>query len=267
MPKNLIMKDFFEQLGQFKDRSKGKIPSVSKTKQFISALMEFLFPVIAESDTEVDSELQYQKLTQDLKSLLCSIAYSEEKAEGLSLQFIKALPRIYQWMIEDAEAIYQGDPAAETMEEVILTYPGFMAVSIYRLSHELYHLEVPLIPRIMSEYAHALTGVEIHPGAQIGNPFCIDHGGGVVIGQTTKIGNRVKIYQGVTLGALSVNKKDCKSKRHPTIEDDVTIYAGATILGGATTIGRNSVIGGNVWLVKSVPKNSKVIHNAQITIL
>jgi serine O-acetyltransferase len=162
----------------------------------------------------------------------------------------------------DVEAAVAGDPAANSENEVILAYPSLAAISTHRVAHFLYERDVPLLPRIMSEYVHHRTGIDIHPGAKIGRSFFIDHGTGVVIGETTQIGDRVKLYQGVTLGALSVSRDMRGKKRHPTIEDDVTIYAGATILGGDTVIGRGSVIGGNVWLVRSVPPYSKV-YNAR----
>lgn len=174
------------------------------------------------------------------------------------------IPEIRELVLRDAMAGYKGDPAAVDWKEVVITYPGFSAIFVHRISHELYLLGVAYIPRIMSEHAHSLTGVDIHPGATIGYDFFIDHGTGVVIGETTEIGNRVKIYQGVTLGALSLPTNEAGEsimrgkKRHPTIEDDSTIYAGATILGTAT-IGKGSVIGGNVWLIESVPANTKVM--------
>ena len=155
----------------------------------------------------------------------------------------------------------RGDPAARSQEEVILSYPGVQAIMVHRIAHELWVRDIAMIPRMMSEYVHGITGIDIHPGAQIGDSFFIDHGTGVVIGETTVIGDNVKLYQGVTLGALSVQKELANSKRHPTIEDEVTIYAGATILGGRTVIGRGSIIGGNVWLTDSVPPNSRIYHN------
>ena len=157
-----------------------------------------------------------------------------------------------------------GDPAAKSHAEVIRTYPGFFAIVAYRIAHELESLSVGIIPRIITEYAHSQTGIDIHPGAEIGRYFCIDHGTGVVIGETCNIGDYVKIYQGVTLGALSVAKEDADKKRHPTLEDRVVIYAGATILGGETVIGENSVVGGNVWLTKSIKPNSKVYYQARM---
>jgi len=184
--------------------------------------------------------------------------------DEVSKSFILSLPEVYDSLWSDAEATYTGDPAAESIEEVILAYPGFLAIAVYRIAHTFYLLKVPVFPRLLTEYAHQVTGVDIHPGATIGNSFMIDHGTGVVIGETTVIGEHVKIYQGVTLGALSVSKKKAGSRRHPTIEDNVVIYAHATILGGETVIGKNSTIGGNVWLTSSVPPDSVVYHKSQV---
>jgi serine O-acetyltransferase len=170
------------------------------------------------------------------------------------------LPAIYQSLSEDADAILAGDPAARSRTEVVSTYPGFYALAVHRIAHRLCRLGVPLIPRILSEIAHRETGIEIHPGASIGHRFCIDHGTGVVIGETVEIGDDVKMYQGVTLGALSVRKDMARTKRHPTIKDRVVIYAGATILGGDTVIGEDSIIGGNTWIVKSVPEKSRIYY-------
>jgi serine O-acetyltransferase len=166
----------------------------------------------------------------------------------------------------DAKSIYTNDPAAESLNEVLLAYPGFFAIAHYRIANLLYSEGIKIIPRLITEYAHSKTGIDIHPAATIGSEFFIDHGTGIVIGATTVIGNRVKIYQGVTLGALSVSKSMSARKRHPTIEDDVVIYAGSTILGGSTVIGHNSTIGGNVWLVKSVPPYSKVYHESKVVV-
>ncbi len=184
-------------------------------------------------------------------------------------EFVGKLPRIRQALAMDIQAAHEGDPAARDHDEVILAYPGLFAIMVYRLAHELHLQGVRLIPRIMTEYAHSITGIDIHPGARIGHSFFIDHGTGVVIGETCEIGNNVKIYQGVTLGALSIPRDEQGNlvrdgKRHPTIEDDVVIYAGATILGGETVIGRGSVIGGNVWLIESVPPGSKVLNRPTI---
>jgi serine O-acetyltransferase len=174
--------------------------------------------------------------------------------------FLAELPAFHEALIEDARAIYHGDPAAANLDEVILAYPGFLAIGVYRLAHFLYARSVPVIPRMLSEYAHRMTGVDIHPGATIGRSFVIDHGSGVVIGETAVIVDNVKIYQGVTLGALSVQKKLANKKRHPTIGRDVVIYANATILGGSTIVGAGSIIGGNVWITESVPSGSRIYH-------
>lgn len=180
--------------------------------------------------------------------------------------FVPELPDILRKLKLDAEAIAACDPAATSLEEIYLAYPGFYAISIYRLAHALHRLEIPLVPRLMTEYAHRHTGVDINPGAQIGESFFIDHATGVVIGETAVIRDHVKIYQGVTLGALYVSKDLQKTKRHPTIEENVTIYANATILGGDTVIGANSIIGGNAWITSSVPPNSVVYHKPEIHI-
>jgi len=186
------------------------------------------------------------------------------RAQRETIKFLKKIPRLRKLLAMDVEAAYEGDPAAKSHEEIIFSYPGLRAVTIYRIAHELYIQGVPLLPRIMTEYAHSVTGIDIHPGAKIGHHFFIDHGTGVVIGETTEIGNNVRIYQGVTLGALSVPHGAGAGllrgkKRHPTIKDDVIIYSGATLLGGNTVIGKGAVIGGNVWITESIPANTKVI--------
>ena len=179
-----------------------------------------------------------------------------------AIAFLEALPDLRRTLAKDVVAAFEGDPAAKGYDEVIFCYPGVFAVTVYRIAHQLTHLDVPIIPRIMTEYAHSRTGIDIHPAAHIGNSFFIDHGTGVVIGETTEIGNRVRIYQGVTLGALSLPRETIDemrgTKRHPTIEDDVIIYSGATILGGDTVIGTRSIIGGNVWITESVPPDTRV---------
>jgi serine O-acetyltransferase len=184
-------------------------------------------------------------------------------AEANAQEVLRRIPAVRRLLALDVKAAFAGDPAAKEYGEIILSYPGLLAISVYRLAHELWDLGVPLLPRMMTEHAHALSGIDIHPGAAIGRSFFIDHGTGVVIGETTVIGDRVKLYQGVTLGALSFPKDSCGGlirgqKRHPTIESDVTIYAQATILGGNTVVGRGSTIGGNVWLTESVPAHSYV---------
>ena len=179
--------------------------------------------------------------------------------------YVAALPAVCEALREDATALAGGDPAATGEDEVILAYPGFLAIAVHRLSHELARAHVPLLPRLMSEWAHRETGIDIHPGAVIGHGFAIDHGTGVVIGETTVIGDRVRVYQGVTLGAMAVHKRLAHRKRHPTIGDDVVIYANATILGGDTHVGSGSVIGGNVWLTHSVPPRSVVLFESTVS--
>lgn len=186
-----------------------------------------------------------------------------EKGNEVSLALLESIPELRETLARDVAAAYAGDPAAKSFDEIIFSYPGIFALMVYRVAHEIHTMAVPLLPRIMSEYAHSITGIDIHPGAEIGEGFVIDHGTGVVIGETTVIGKNVRIYQGVTLGALSLpmdaGNRFRGTKRHPTIEDDVIIYSGATILGGETVIGARSVIGGNVWLTDSVPPDTKVI--------
>ena len=186
-----------------------------------------------------------------------------ERGYTVALEVLRAIPEIRKTLAADVQASFDGDPAAKSHDEIIFSYPGMYALTVYRLAHRLYQLDVPLLPRIMTEYAHSHTGIDIHPGAQIGKRFVIDHGTGVVIGETTQIGDEVRIYQGVTLGALSLPREKVSElrhrKRHPTIENNVIIYSGATILGGETVIGANTTIGGNVWLTESVPANTRVM--------
>ena len=185
-------------------------------------------------------------------------SWPRPRAEAITEAFANRLPVLYEALIEDARATFDADPAAVSVDEVIAAYPGFFALACYRFAHELHGLEVPLLPRLVTEFAHGVTGIDIHPGAQLGHAISIDHGTGIVIGETTLVGNRVRFYQGVTLGALSVKKSESNARRHPTIEDDVILYANATILGGKTIIGARSMIGGNVWLTHSVPPDSIV---------
>lgn len=205
-----------------------------------------------------------KELTGILKATKACITCNNEQ---VAKDFFDSIPDVYRVMNTDVIAIMDGDPAATSTFEVIRTYPGFLAASLYRIAHALLKLEVPLVPRILTECAHSLTGIDIHPGATIGEYFYIDHGTGIVIGETTVIGNHVKLYQGVTLGGLSVDKEMANSKRHPTIADHVIIYAGATILGGNTFIGHHCTIGGNVWLTKSVPPHSTVFHQPTIKVI
>ncbi|MBL7211300.1 MAG: serine acetyltransferase [Desulfobacteraceae bacterium] len=188
--------------------------------------------------------------------------HCQERGEEAAINFGHEMPNLRALLAKDVRAAYEGDPAAMSYDEIIFSYPGLFAITVYRVAHQLHEQGVPLLPRIMTEYSHSLTGIDIHPGAHIGESVFIDHGTGVVVGATTEIGNRVRLYQGVTLGALSISKEEAEvlrnKKRHPTIEDDVIIYAGATILGGDTVIGARSVIGGNVWITESVPPDTTV---------
>ncbi len=212
------------------------------------------FEILAQ---QIGFSLRHDCLRNHLECVNC-----EERGEEEAIGFMRELPRLRTILATDVRAAYEGDPAAGSYDEIIFSYPGLFAVTVYRIAHLLYKQQIPLLPRIMSEYAHSVTGIDIHPGAEIAESFFIDHGTGVVIGETTVIGKRVRIYQGVTLGALSLPKSAVQElrskKRHPTIEDDVIIYSGATILGGDTVIGARSVIGGNVWLTESVPPDTKV---------
>lgn len=204
---------------------------------------------------EVEKSLSYLCRSKNPE---CTQTGCQEKASTIVSDFFEELPQIRRILSMDVAAAFKGDPASKSIDEVIVSYPGLQAISVHRLAHFLWTREVPLIPRIMSEIVHGRTGIDIHPGASIGESFFIDHGTGVVVGETTVIGRNVKIYQGVTLGALSVKKTEANTKRHPTIGDDVTIYSGATILGGCTVIGDRCTIGGNVWITESVPADTLV---------
>ncbi|WP_239494972.1 serine O-acetyltransferase EpsC [Pedobacter yulinensis] len=212
-------------------------------------------------------EAGFDNRRQQLLAMLnATKACSDCNNEQVAAAFFDALPELYRQMNTDIRAILSGDPAATSEFEVIRCYPGFLAIALYRIAHELLVAAVPILPRILTEYAHSVTGIDIHPGASIGEYLYIDHGTGLVIGETTVIGNHVKLYQGVTLGALSVEKYMANTKRHPTIGDHVIIYSGATILGGDTVVGDNCIIGGNVWLTKSVPAGSVVYHQSVVKI-
>ncbi len=220
---------------------------------FGQELME-LFQVLSD---QITFAVRHDCIRFDLACTNC-----EERGQRAAINFLKDIPNLQSMLAKDIRAAFEGDPASRYHDEIIFSYPGLYAISVYRIAHQLHEQGVPLIPRIMTEYAHSITGIDIHPGVHIGESFFVDHGTGVVIGETTVIGNRVRIYQGVTLGALSLTKEECEAlrnrKRHPTIEDDVIIYANATILGGNTVIGARSVIGGNVWLTESVPPDTSV---------
>jgi len=236
----------------------------TRTIEFVEQLLAVLFPEFGKNDglTAAEIEWNFEKLETELRYLLRNVHPAEEKKNvHRVMQFFDELEHIYALLILDVKAIVNGDPAAVDETEVIQSYPGFFAIAVYRIAHLLSKLKVERIPRILTEFAHEKTGIDIHPAAKIGESFCIDHGTGIVIGETTEIGKNVKIYQGVTLGALSVSKQLLGVKRHPSIQDNVVIYAGATILGGTTIIGENSVIGGNSWITESVAENSTVFHS------
>ncbi|MBL55945.1 MAG: serine acetyltransferase [Flavobacteriales bacterium] len=243
-----------------------KCPSPQKVGEWFEKLLAILFPGTCEIEFQSpkDVEVFLAKLETDLSTILvCDTLEEGVQKKDIITAFFDKLPTIKNLLDKDVESIFQGDPAAKSYAEVTRSYPGFFAIASHRIAHELHKLNISLIPRMISELSKSRTGIDIHPGAKIGEYFCIDHGTGVVIGETSIIGNNVKLYQGVTLGALSVAKQDAKKKRHPTIEDSVVIYAGATILGGKTTVGKNSMIGGNVWITKSVPPNSKLYYKAE----
>lgn len=246
-----------------KFRLKNRYNIKVEAEEFSQLVLMHIFPEMLNRRTfRVSSSEVYKRL----KQLLVKQMSDGVKADFIAKQFILELPLLHKELIADAHYIAQNDPAASGIDEVIIAYPGFTAICTYRLAHSLASKNVPLIPRIMTEWAHSTTGIDIHPKATIGKEFFIDHGTGIVIGETAIIGNRVKVYQGVTIGALSVGKELAQTKRHPTIEDDVVIYAGSTILGGNTTIGHNSIIGGNVWLTKSVEPNSLVYHESKVIV-
>lgn len=263
-----MKEQFARQLFAAHARAESSVPKSAICK-LTEDLLQLFFPQLSEQKftSERDVLLHMELLGQNLMNILMGMNLPAHLVpEQLAKAFLQQLPRVYELLLKDAEAIANEDPAAQNVDEVIRTYPGFLAIAIHRLAHALHQLQLPLLPRILSEFAHAKTGIDIHPGARIGTHFCIDHGTGIVIGETTIIGNFVKIYQGVTLGAMSVAKEMANIKRHPTIEDHVVIYAGATILGGNTVIGNHSVIGGNVWLTESVPAYSRLYHKAQIRV-
>jgi serine O-acetyltransferase len=272
--------DSCQDQGCFEHINAELIPSRKAAIGVVSQLRDLLFPGYFSKESVDPTNLQYQmgRSVDTLSNTLSEQITRSLRHECLrydqpcvqcvelgyqeALRFLDSVPEMRKTLATDVRAAYEGDPAAKSYDEIVFSYPGIFAVMVYRIAHQLYVQNVPLLPRIMTEYAHSVTGIDIHPGARIAESFFIDHGTGVVIGETTQIGKQVRLYQGVTLGALSIPKdgrnrlKD--KKRHPTIEDDVIIYSGATILGGKTTIGTRSVIGGNVWLTQSVPPDTKV---------
>ncbi|HEY0176362.1 MAG TPA: serine O-acetyltransferase EpsC [Pedobacter sp.] len=246
------------------------IPSNREIAEWAVNLLNLVYPERLTLPNYTLAEIQdlFGLSQKELISILNTTkACRECNNESVAVTFYKELPELYRRMNTDITATLNGDPAAKSEFEIIRTYPGFLAVSLYRIAHQLLVLGIPLIPRVLTEYAHSVTGIDIHPGAEIGEYLFIDHGTGIVIGETTVIGDHVKLYQGVTLGALSVEKFMANTKRHPTIGDHVIIYSGATILGGDTFIGENSIIGGNVWLTKSVQPHSTVYHQSAMKVI
>lgn len=246
------------------------IPSNEEIAEWAVKLLNLVYP---ERLTNPDYTVrEIGRMFEQSRKRLLELLYATKDCmecdkEIIVNAFYDGLPALYDKMNKDITATLNGDPAAQSEFEIIRTYPGFLAVSLYRIAHELLLAGIPLIPRVLTEYAHSVTGIDIHPGAEIGEFLFIDHGTGIVIGETTVIGDHVKLYQGVTLGALSVEKFMANTKRHPTIGDHVIIYSGATILGGDTFIGNNSVIGGNVWLTKSVQPDSTVYHQSAMKVI
>ena len=259
---------FLHELTRQQAQFRYRLPSRPDAGRFIDHLMRLLFPITQDCHSFTDDpELAAQRLHNQLLCLLKPLQDNlNQPADDIADQFFVALPAIFTNLVLDATAIADNDPASVGIEEVIAVYPGFYAIAVYRIAHTLLTFDVPLLPRMLTEYAHSQTGIDIHPGAQIGQSFFIDHGTGAVIGETCIIGNNVKIYQGVTLGATHVAKNMAQKKRHPTIEDNVVIYANATILGGKTVIGHDSVIGGNVWLTQSIAPGSLVFHQSQVEV-
>ena len=271
----------YRELGGINHIEGANLPSRQSIQRIIADLESLIFPGFQAEETLALDGIRYtigERVVSVSRALVPevekSIQYAcrvrkdcqrHEDCRGEAEEIVRALlegiPEIRRKVNRDVLAAFRGDPAARSQEEVILSYPGVEAILIHRIAHELWIRNVAMIPRMMSEHIHGVTGIDIHPGAQVGDSFFIDHGTGVVIGETAVIGSNVKLYQGVTLGALSVQKELANKKRHPTIEDEVTIYAGATILGGKTVVGRGSIIGGNVWLTDSVPPNSRIYHN------
>lgn len=247
-----------------KESLKNSLPK-KKAELFIDDLYRLLFNLDAtpcECEYEVAQRLKAKEL--EFSGIIYDYLKDNEVAQKETLSFFNSIENIYLTLLRDAQAILDNDPAAQNLEEVYIAYPGFYAIVVHRFAHQLWLQNLKLLARVWSEFAHSKTGIDIHPGAKIGNNFCIDHGTGIVIGETCVIGNNVKIYQGVTLGALSVSKDKMNAVRHPRIGDNVVIYSGATILGGQTHIGHDSTIGGNVWLTESVEPFTVMYYKSEV---
>lgn len=261
--------DFYHHIHN-KQNQIAAVPSNQEISDWAMGLLNLLYPERLTMPDYSVNEIKrlFQKQEKELLRILnATTVCSDCNNDAITTAFFSGLPELYRKMNTDISAILNGDPAAKSEFEVIRSYPGFLAIALYRIAHTLLNADIPVIPRILTEFAHSITGIDIHPAAQIGEYLFIDHGTGIVIGETAIIGNHVKLYQGVTLGALSVDKNKANTKRHPTIEDHVIIYSGATILGGDTVIGTSCVIGGNVWLTKSVSANSTVYHQSAIKVV
>ncbi|MFT4032804.1 MAG: serine acetyltransferase [Siphonobacter sp.] len=264
----MLPKTFIDSLYQ-KHLVTEAFPPTSSVARLVTRLILLLFPEQTKKHYQSAEKLNeaFQKIEADLTDLLVPVQnYIDAPAAKVAGQFMERIPEIYHFLRCDVAAILAGDPAATSDYEIVRAYPGFYAVAFYRIAHALHDLGVPLMPRMLTEYAHSRTGIDIHPAAEIDEYFFIDHGTGIVIGETTVIGRHVKLYQGVTLGALSVSKELASQKRHPTVEDHAVIYSGATILGGETVIGHHSIVGGNVWLTRSIAPYTKIYHQEQVLI-
>ena len=246
----------------------GEFVSKKDVKNLVETLIQLLFPQTAgvSQKSLSDLEQELKDCQNHVEKVIGKVSSSQSLASEATKNFFESLPIIEKQLTLDATFIYEEDPAAKSFEEVLFCYPGFFAIATYRLAHNLYTQNVALLPRMMTSYSQEKTGVDIHPGAHIGSPFSIDHGTGVVIGETTHVGDSVKLFQGVTLGALDVKKDGQFKKRHPTIKNNCVIYANATILGGETEIGEKTIIGGNVWLTKSIPSLSRVYNKSEFTL-
>ncbi len=269
MKKSVLTDEFYRELFR-QQQLKDAVPSNKEITRWAERVLCVLYPQLA--TCVLRSELAIRNTFSELQSELVNILNTTSACQDCNNaetanRFFEQVPELYRLLNTDVDAILSGDPAAHTPFEVIRAYPGFYAMSFFRIAHALHQLSVPIVPRILTEQAHARTGIDIHPAAKIGEYFCVDHGTGIVIGETAEIGNHVKLYQCVTLGALSVKKELAFTKRHPTVGDHVVIYAGATILGGDTTIGHHSVIGGNVWLTESIAPGSLVYQTPEIIIV
>lgn len=256
---------FLQKLADNNNQSKSNLPDKQLAQGFVDDLFEFLFiPKNGVNKKYSDIEKGWLSFKSHLATLIYDVVSEGAKSQQLSEDFFAVLPDVYDTLQKDAKAFISNDPAALNIEEVYQAYPGFFAIAVYRFSNILWKNDIKALARLFTEYAHSKTGIDIHPGATIGESFFIDHGTGVVIGETAVIGNGVKLYQGVTIGALNSAKNKNEEKRHPTIEDHVIIYSGATVLGGDTVIGHDTVIGGNAWVTFSVPPSSLVYHKSEV---